>query len=354
MPNFTIKFNQAQSRAKGGYEKNRCLPIRTIKNTTKRMRTQSASLYPYPLIPQNSISPSSSEVLRLKGPFSLSLGLLLLFSQVRSSDSLMNGDLPAKPSLSKDLVPLIKMSFQNQTASTCTGLRLNKRQILTAKHCNEGKVLDSTTGKSFNLKLDACVEFEQKCIPVTKIVKHHQRDLAIMSTSEPTSKSRTCFNSYMRMKELKRNLISKNETKCSFKGDYLLAARGLKDTSEIGTFGNSDLTLGRFRDMKNNPYSDDFPEANAMSGLLNKENKTYISLPGDSGAPVFSCDHQSTLKLSGVLKAGDQESISLTTPVSHKSTLNWIKRNSHKCGSRKVNIKTSLLPEILDIDEDGS
>lgn len=271
------------------------------------------------------------------------MGLLLLLSQCRTSESLIHGDTPTNSNLSEDLHPLIKLSYQNQTASTCSGLRLNKNQVLTEAHCNLGSVMDSNSRKVYTLNFDACVQVKEKCIPVTNVVKHPHSDIAIMTTTEDISKSRRCFDSYITERKLKPNL---EQNKCGFKGDLLLAARGLESKEEEGTFGSGSLKLGRFERMKNNPYSATMPNSKAMKGLPNLNNTgNALSMPGDSGGPVYSCNEDtSKLELIGLLHGGDKVTTDLYTPIMKKHTIKWIKKKTQPCKNKKIRVTKIILP----------
>ena len=338
MPNNTIRMRSLHLKNQAIYEnkKNKhTLKINTIKNSHTIPFTQPPSLH-------------------LNGKLSFGIGLLLLLSQVRCSESLRNGAPPSRINLTNDMHPLIKLHYNDQLASTCSSLRLNQYQVLTAAHCDTTSIMDGSTGGIYQLHLDACIQVKEGCIPVKKIVKHPTRDIAIMTTEQAISSHRTCFDSYITGRELKDNLRKNETSKCNFDSDYMLVSRGIKKIEDIGTLKDTTLTLGRFNGLKNNPYSLTMPGSLAMKGTLTPDGKKILAMPGDSGGPIYTCEEKShKLKLIGLLHGGDKTTeIDLYTPITHRSVLKWARKNTAKCSVRKMKIERILLPIIQEVNED--
>lgn len=271
-------------------------------------------------------SDSPSSRMQLKGGYMMKLlTASFILSSIVSVEGMEHGIAPFGNGRANALVPHLNMRSLGGTHS-CSALRLNRRQVLTAKHC-------VATTSNLNIHMPTYKGGKQSA---SKVVKHPREDVAIVTFPEDLPGPRVCPPQVMKKPSYKRWL--KNEKAgihgCGIATNTLVAGRGLKSNNPKAPYG--DLTTGSFKLEK---------EIHANHRLILKgtsENTPEAVLQGDSGGPVFSCNGKTgEFELTGVVSGimGQNEGSIHSNIANHRDyyeaeTQNlrpWLRQNTTPC-----------------------
>lgn len=237
------------------------------------------------------------------------------------------------------LVPLLRMKSGHKIHE-CSALRLNTKQVLTAKHCVHGI---ANTGITIPSK-------ERGIQSASQVRIHPTADIAIVDFPSDLPGPNVCPPEVMKKPAYKRMVANEakgdqKEKPCGLNGNLLILGRGMKSQQSAPSGSlNSALTSGVFK-------NDDFDYANnrlIVSGASPEQSLPKI-LNGDSGGPVFACNSRTkAFELLGSVSLIDPDPAIDRTMLSniadHREIFSpttqklraWVRQNANDCVGEAV------------------
>ena len=261
---------------------------------------------------ENVYDPSSSSCHIKPGAVGMVLTAMMLLGSIRTSDGMENGRRP-DPKVDS-LSPYLEVR-DDRHFSGCSSMKLNQKEILTAKHCVSMNGFKSYIKDSKGIFQEA-----------SSTIKHQKYDLAILRFPRDIQGNNVCMPL---MRNSTFEATKANPKACGLKGNTLLLGVGLfnKDSADNP---RKELRSGLFSIASNAPL-----EGLQLYDLVPDpiEGPSAKTRPGDSGGPVVVCNTVTgKFELAGIIKGSKgSTSQALVTSIVDFNTHSWLTTHSSPC-----------------------